>query len=92
MKTFYLNFVEEFVLNPDYEGYRAGRVEIFQETPQESPYAIDEYRFFYPREKEKAFDIFRDKWDFKSLNEEELIKFKEFLQKEYYDTDNLYNN
>jgi hypothetical protein len=51
--------VEEMVLNPDYLGYRGGRVEVF-DRESEDDYAVYEARFLVP---ERFFQAFYDMWD-----------------------------
>jgi len=84
LKEYFLNFIEEAVLNPDYSDYIAGRVEIFDE-PSETGYDIDEYRFLVHRDKWREFWDFRDEWDFKVIDENKLKWFKEFVESNYYD-------
>jgi len=46
---FLLSFVEEGIFNPDYKNYVGGRLEIHT---SESPWTIDEMRFFTPASEE----------------------------------------
>ena len=73
---YFLSFTEEMVLNEAYAGYVGGRVEIHE---QEGEYAIDELRFF-TKDVDKFYE-FRDKWDFKQVNEKQFSKFKAELKK-----------
>jgi len=59
MKKYWFNVVEEAVLNPDYAGYRAARVEVFE---NDSTYAIYEARVLLPTE---FFDDFYELFDLK---------------------------
>ncbi len=61
-KRYYYSVIEEAVLNPQYEGYRGGRVEVFDRLSKEyeKGYASYEARFLIP---EKMFAAFRDIFD-----------------------------
>lgn len=59
-KKYFFNIIEEYVLNPDYYGYRGGRVEVF-DRDDDSGYAMAEYRLFMPAE---FWDKFCDVFDF----------------------------
>jgi len=71
---FFLSFIEEAVLNPDYEGYVGGRVEI-SETGEE--YAKEEIRFF--TNKLSDFYRLRDELDFKEVTAAQLQRLKKTL-------------
>ena len=73
-KKFFLSFIEEAVLNPDYEGYVGGRVEI-SETGEE--YAKEEIRFF--TNKLSDFWRVRDEWDFKEVTAGQLERLRKTL-------------
>ena len=75
---YHLSFVEEAVMNPDYEGYIGGRVEIHD---NESEYAIEEIRFF--TKKTYEFRKFRDVWDFEYVNEAMLNRLRCKIEGEY---------
>jgi len=75
---YHLSFVEEAVMNPDYEGYIGGRVEIHD---NESEYAIEEIRFF--TKKTYEFRKFRDVWDFEYVNEVMLNRLRRKIEGEY---------
>jgi hypothetical protein len=57
-----ISFVEEAVMNPKYEGFIAGRIEVYRKRP----YADEEIRFFT---KNQRFARFRRKWDMKKVYE-----------------------
>lgn len=58
MKRYWLNVVEEAVLNPDYQWGRGGRIEV-NDTQNTTGYPIEEYRFFVPVEMfAKFFEAF----------------------------------
>ena len=75
---YHLSFVEEAVMNPDYEEYIGGRVEIHD---NESEYAIEEIRFF--TDKTYEFRKFRDVWDFEYVNEFMLNRLRRKIEGEY---------
>lgn len=79
-RTYMLNFVEEGIYNPDYYGYRGGRVEIIDKDHQ---YQIAEYRFL--TNKVDEFSKFRDEFDFEWITLKELKKFKKVLELEYHE-------
>jgi len=60
-KRFFFSVVEEGVLNPDYEGFRMGRIEVYDEK-SDSPYADYEARICLP---EEFFEEFREVFDLK---------------------------
>jgi hypothetical protein len=76
---YFLNFVEEGILNPKYYGYTGGRVEV-SVAGAISSYPIEELRFFT---KDPKFYLFREKWDFRTVKD--LDKFKKLLEK-YHET------
>ena len=61
-KKYVLSVVEEMVQNPDYQWGRGGRIEVYE---QDKEYAIEEYRFFIPKE---LFESFCDAFDGKETN------------------------
>lgn len=62
LNRYFLNFVEEGIMNPRWYGYVAGRVEVTDEQ-SESGFSMCEYRFF--TDKVKTFMFFRNAFDFK---------------------------
>jgi hypothetical protein len=64
-----ISFVEEAVMNPQWDGYIGGRIEV---TPDGSPFghASEEIRFF--TKKTDEFYLFRDQYDFKDVDETTL--------------------
>ena len=66
-------------MNPDYEGYIGGRVEVHD---NESEYAIEEIRFF--TKKTYKFRKFREIWDFEYVNEFMLNRLRRKIEGEYY--------
>jgi len=78
MKKYFISFVEEFIFNPKYQDYIAGRVEIYL---RKSQYNIDELRFF--TKKIKKFNRFRNKWDLEEVSEKQLKKIRKIIAKEF---------
>ena len=78
MKKYFISFVEEFIFNPKYQDYIAGRVEIYL---RKSQYDIDELRFF--TKKIKKFNHFRNKWDLEEVSEKQLKKIRKIIAKEF---------
>ncbi len=79
IKPYFISFVEEAVLNPDYKGYVGGRMEVWT---QWSSYDIDEFRFLTKNLRE--FDEFREKWDFKDVSWWQLQRIKKHLRDNFY--------
>ena len=73
-KTFFLSFIEEGILNRDYFGYVAGRIEVYETGPGANQYAIEESRFF--TKKQKAYHRLRKKWDFEDATAKELERLR----------------
>jgi hypothetical protein len=98
-KKYSLNFVEEAVLNSDYFGCVAGRVEVYGG----SSYANGEIRFFFkgynydPRNtpgqyntpKMRKWSKFREYWDFKNCTDKELKKLETIIKEEWYEIDRI---
>jgi hypothetical protein len=77
---YYVSFVEEGIMNPDYFEYTAGRCEV---RVDESAYSIDEFRYLT---KKKSFWTFRDYVECKYFNIIGLWLIKFILKHYYYDT------
>jgi len=71
---FFLSFIEEAVLNPDWAGYVGGRVEV---TKAGEDYASEEIRFF--TNKLSDFYRLRDELDFKEVSAAQLQRLKNTL-------------
>ena len=71
--TFFLSFVEEAVMNPDYAGHVGGRVEVY-EIGSDSQYAIEEIRFF--TNKQKEYYRLRERWDFEDVTAKGLERLR----------------
>jgi len=84
-KRYFLSVVEEGVMNPKFEGFRAGRIELHDKKTK-SGYAVAEYRFCIP---EELIDWFRDKLDFYETDMPIRIEINMFdlpgENKKYYD-------
>lgn len=78
MKKYFLSFVEEMVLNPNYQGYVGGRIEVYVKNQE---YAVEEIRFF--TKKIKSFNKFREKWDFQEISVYDLEKIKKTIQERF---------
>lgn len=68
-KRYFFSVVEECIMNSEYEGYRGGRVEVY-DNESDSPYAIGEARFFLP---EEFMEGFRKLFDFKDSDKPVFI-------------------
>ena len=72
-----VSFVEEFIFDPAYSDYIAGRIEIHGD----GPYAEREIRFFTKRRDE--FYEFRDRWDLQDLSKKQLKRFEFEVRAKY---------
>lgn len=63
-KRYWFSVVEEAVLNVDFKGFRAARIEVY-DTQSESPYASYEARALLP---EELFDVFYELFDGKETD------------------------
>jgi len=70
-KRYFYSIVEEAIQNPEYFGYRGGRIEVF-DNQSKSSYPIAEYRFLIP---EEFIDGFRETFDFKESDLPVMIKW-----------------
>jgi hypothetical protein len=78
-KKYFFNFIEEAILNPKYSDYIGGRIEIWDD---DHPYSIEEIRFF--TKKLNEWRKFRDKWDFKEVNDAQIKKIKNVVKEKYH--------
>ena len=76
---YYLNFVEEGIMNPDYANYVAGRIEVCDDS---QPYAIVEIRFFTDRAEE--FFQYRYEMDWEEVTPQEIEEIKAFVKENFY--------
>jgi hypothetical protein len=81
-REYFISFVEEAVMNRDYAGYVAGRIEV---TPDDSPsgYASEEIRFF--TKNTAAFYAFRDKYDFEDVDKATLDTIRKTATEQFCD-------
>lgn len=75
---FFVSFIEEGIMNPDYQGYIGGRIEIWVDDYE---YDIDEIRFL--TKDIKGFYKFRNKWDFKDINAKRLDELERITRELY---------
>ena len=76
-KRYYLSFVEEAVMNPEYEGFVGGRLEVYDG----GPYAADEIRFLTSRRSD--FYRLRDEYDMKEVGAAALEKARREIKKNF---------
>ena len=76
---YFISFIEEAIMNQNYESWVGGRIEIFDDT---SPYAIEEIRFF--TDNVKAFEGLRESWEFKSVSKKLLDELRTIINRYYY--------
>jgi len=62
-------------MNPQYQKYVGGRIEVYNGT---YPYTIKEIRFF--TDKRKKFMKFRDKWDMEYITEAQLKQVESIVE------------
>lgn len=74
-KKFFLSFIEEAVLNPDFAGCHGGRVEV---TRNGDDYPSEEIRFFVKDHLSEYYRL-RDLWDGKELTAAQLDKLRKDL-------------
>jgi len=74
--TYFLSFVEEAVMNPNYEGYVGGRIEVY-DNGSDNPYAIEEIRFF--TKKLSAYHKLRDRYDFEDVTAKGLERLRKAI-------------
>ena len=66
-KKYFLSFVEECIMNPLYQDYLGGRIEVYEEG---EPFATKEIRFF--TRSVRKFSDFREYWDMRNVSVKEL--------------------
>ena len=76
----FLNFVEEIIMNENYQGYRAGRIEVY-DNETDRPFSDEEIRFF--TDDVKGYYKFQDKYDFKDVSKETLEKVREIATNQF---------
>ena len=78
-RTYFISFVEEGILNPDYKEYVGGRVEIYDDI---NSFEVDEIRFFTNK---KSWNSFRNKWDFREVTKKQLDSLRKTIKEKYYE-------
>ena len=78
MKNIFISFVEEAVLNPDYEGYIGGRIEVSRPG---DVYQSEEIRFF--TKDVEGFNRFRDKCDMREVSEYGLRQIRDIVNEKW---------
>jgi hypothetical protein len=78
MNNIFISFIEECIMNPDYEGYVGGRIEV---TYTRDQFPSEEIRFFTNHVKE--FYKFRDTWDMKNISRRELFQIKDIIKEKF---------
>jgi len=81
-KRYFLSFVEEAVMNPQFAGYIGGRVEIIPDDSA-TGYSSEEIRFF--TKDTDGFYALREKWDFIEVNEKSLDELRRTIGEKYFD-------
>ena len=64
---YFISFIDYAIMNPDYDGWTCGRMEI---DDDKGPYAINEIPYYTSKSGE--FFHFREKYDFKYYTQKEL--------------------
>ena len=75
---YFISFIEECILNPEYDGYIGGRVEVYIES---RGFALEEIRFF--TKDRKGFNHLRELWDLKDIEEDELEELRGIIAEKY---------
>lgn len=85
-KKYWLNFVGEFIMNSNYEGYIAGRIEI---RDNYNPYSMEEMRYF--TNKVQEFNSFDNKWDLKQVSKRQIERIKRIVKEKFcnYDSNRI---
>ena len=82
MSKYFLSFVGYGIMNPKYDGYVAGRIEVHDDQAEDT-YAKEEIPYFT---KSDDWVDFCDKWDFMTITAEELAEIKKIVKEKYYET------
>lgn len=77
-KRWWCSVIEECVMNPEFQQFRGGRIECFDQW-SDSPYNVYEARWLVPCE---IADTFRDLFDFKEFDDLPYINFNYEINKE----------
>ena len=76
--SYFINFVEYAIMNPQYYGNVAGRIEVHDNDDDYNPYA--EREIGYLIKDTTDYYLFRERWDFKDISEDELAEMEEELE------------
>ncbi len=79
---YFLSFVENVIRNPNYRGYRSGRIEVYDDET-DNPYAEEEIHFLTDRVDE--YLEFREKFDFEEVTEKKLDKLRSITKNKFYE-------
>jgi len=82
-RQWWISFIEEGIGNPDYYECVGCRVEIREDWMDGRPYPVNELSFL--TKKRDEFWKFREDWDSKSLNRQQLGRFAVELQLRFLD-------
>jgi len=74
-KNIFISFIEEAVMNPEYQGYIGGRIEVSHPGDH---YPSEEIRFF--TNNTERFYTFREKWDWKKITNDDLDILRKIVQ------------
>jgi len=77
----FVSFVEECVLNPEYQDCIAGRIEV--SFPKDKLFPSEEIRFL--TKKIDEFRTFRDEWDMTKISFRDLIKIRNMVTEMFND-------
>jgi len=77
-KKIFISFIEEAVLNPAYQGYIGGRIEV---SYPGDVYPSQEIRFF--TKDVKGFCSFRDAWDMLDITQKDLDYLRKIVREIY---------
>jgi hypothetical protein len=79
---FFLSFIEEGFVGVMDKIF--GRVEVYIHTEE---YDIEELRFVFTAspDREKAYRVFREKWDFEYVSKKDLIEVKKIIKSKFCD-------
>lgn len=80
LNSIFISFVEECIMNPDYQEYRGGRIEVSKPNDH---YPSEEIRFFTKNVED--FYEFREKWDMKEVSKKELNSIRTIVKEKFYD-------
>ena len=80
LNSIFISFIEECIMNPKYQGYVGGRIEV---SLPEDHYPSEEIRFFTKNVID--FYDFREKWDMKEVTKKQLNTIRNIVKEKFYD-------